>query len=154
MTQPTEFNFERDLRPHIRLFEHLEGFFDVVNPLYVFKKAYSAAGHRVIISMVIPAGATIFIGQTPNGNARKKISLTHCGKMRASKAYIHSITRLTWTGRGYVGDRLLTNAVSGHKSSFKYRVDTTVLPDHFSKAPYECSGGIHFFLKAQQALDY
>jgi len=154
MTQPTEFNFDIDLKPYMLTGSHLEGFFIVKNPLYVFKSAYSVSGYKVIISMVIPVGAMIFIGETSYGNPRRRINLKQCGKMRASAAYVHSIVAMCWNGRKYEPIKYLKHARSGHYAPFKYETGKTVIPDHFGRGPRECSGGIHFFLNAKQALEY
>jgi hypothetical protein len=71
------------------------GFFKVINPLYVFKKAYTPTSRDgVIINLIIPKGAIIFPGNTPGGCLRTTVSvgMQGSGKLRASKAIVHSIS--------------------------------------------------------------
>jgi len=180
MTKPTtQFNSALDLVPYTRssrdahgFVSQGDGFYKVVNPLYVFKKAYTKAGYSVLINLIIPTGAIIYghISKLPQPYG--KLSLQNCGKMRATRAKVHSIIRLqdniTTVYRNFKGNdsymsgasRLLTEkeirtAYSGHDDYFKYEVGCTVRPkEPFDYFQGECASGIHFFLNAEQALDY
>ena len=160
--QATQFDFDLDLKPHYdSLSRKYDGVFEVVNPLYVFKKIRTEADNIAIASLIIPVGALVFIGNSSSG-ARKRVSIGHSGKMRASEAYVHSIYRKGFDHWSFLEQRWiemqakqLKHGRSGYLSSFKYHVGKTVRPRcEFSKAPYECGSGIHFFLTAKQALAY
>lgn len=130
------------------------GFFRVTKPLHVFKKASSANGNSDrIVNMIVPVGAEVYAGP----NAFLDNTSSDSRKMRASKAFVHSVfqykTRdgnansldgdddlddFSWTFSG-AGDSIPTlfdegklrerkNAYSGWDNEFRYRVGRNVKP--------------------------
>jgi hypothetical protein len=147
------------------------GFFKVINPLYVFKKAYTPTSRDgVIINLIIPKGAIIFPGNTPGGCLRTTVSvgMQGSGKLRASKAIVHSISTFKrkfnlydeYNEARYVDDPIfkkkqVKRAIAGWDTSFSYQVGKTVEPRQpFSFSAYECESGIHFFFKLSKALNW
>ena len=47
------------------------------------------------------------------------------------------------------------DAYSKYNGAFVYKAGETVIPDSFNEDRWnECSGGIHFFINSQEAIDY
>jgi hypothetical protein len=105
---------------------------------------------RGIANIIIPAGAEIYYG------AHGEHSV-HFGKVRASKAILHSISRQS--NGDYVGF-----GRSSHDMSYLYKTSTCQADpikaiilkptESFSKKWDTCESGIHFFLDLQLAKDY
>jgi hypothetical protein len=169
MNQDLTPNFKQDLTPYLNRYGRAcPGFYTVVNDLHVFKKISSYRDYydHTIANLIIPAGEVIFIGIAPGGNPRRSfyVGPDYSGKMRATKAFVHSI--VTYTHKSFYVEPIRLNDIrdikqvksgrSKHISNFIYRVGKTVTPHDpsFSFRPYECDAGIHFFLTLKEALNY
>lgn len=127
--------------------EQKQYFRQVTKPLHVFKKVFRGARHYgpVIANLIIPTGAHVYHNGDGAFDARIKI---HYRKMRASKAYVHSLVPLH-------GKLPLKSAVSGYSSNFVYRPGESVVPtEGFSYDDGACGSGIHFFLNLADAMKY
>ncbi len=124
-------------------------FYKVKHPLPVFKKV-QRFGVGVIANLIIPVGAIIY---APDVAFMVASSNVHERKLRASKAYVHS---LAYTDSCPLGAAYPYRAAfSTFNASFKYVTDTIVKPDKkFDMNKQTCASGIHFFLNVQDALDW
>ena len=140
--QPTELNFKLDLKPAKEL---PKGFYEVINPLFVFKQIFSEGGNKCIANLIIPAGEIIYVGL--HSKSRKdKITQECMLKMRASKAYVHSIVR-------EMDHKQLKEGRSWWVFNFKYNVGAIVKPSNrFLDEQDVCGSGIHFFFNVNSAL--
>lgn len=143
----------------------------VTKDMHVFKKVYTDNPFRrfsrvitTIANLVVPAGALIHVG-----HGVMKCWGRNMGdrKMRASKAFVHSLSNCEgWLRSHLTGEqtpgwwlgkaiRKENNTYSAHDSMFKYRAGVTVKPElGFSTRRDECASGIHFFVNLRDALDY
>jgi hypothetical protein len=125
------------------------GFYKVVKPLKVFKRALHARDDgefRCIVNLEIPVGAVIYVYDLPyNYYWQLGRGFT---KMRTNKARVHSIANV------YDGSPV-EEAYSMYDSSFYYRPRENVKPLlPFSRRKETCDSGIHFFLTLEEALCY
>lgn len=121
------------------LYNTQDGFFRVVHPIPAFKLLRDDR----IANLQIPADETIYIGPDglhPNSGIENR-------KMRASKAFVHSIVDMK------TGEQKLSG-VSLWEGTFVYRVGCTEQPDRFSWQHDQCNSGIHFYLNLVDALDH
>lgn len=122
-----------------------EGFYVVHKPLPAFKKAYNRHTgfwdrHSRIVNLVIPVGAIVYVKDITRSTDKRK--------MRADKAYVHSIADMHSKQPRKV-------AHAGWAHDFVYRVGEHVIPHQpFCTVPSTCESGIHFFLNLQDALSY
>jgi len=123
-----------------------KGIYKVVTPLKVFKKAridsLNKYGERkaAIISLLIPSGALIYAGEGWDF-PRNYDMYDSERKMRASEAYVHSITDIGNAGWGSSFEHAVEvqEAVSNWDSDFKYTVGKNVTPKFpFSKENRAC----------------
>ena len=149
---------ESYLKQHTRQY-NVPQFLEVTKPLHVFKQVKSGVKRvNAIANLIIPVGAVIYYPYA---------SLSHLSnqadrKMRASKAFVHSIT--TYSKRRKFGNGSVSvaledctskkNAYSLYDRDFRYRVGRNVYPDRFSMYRDTCTNGIHFFLNLADALTY
>jgi hypothetical protein len=105
----------------------------LVQDIPVFKKVHRTGSVGVIANLIIPAGARVYVTTS---------------KCRANKA--ECVSMFTQTGRKEVQD-----AYSTHSYSFRYAKGQKLVPDRFGRASEgQCSGGIHFFIDVNDALNY
>jgi hypothetical protein len=96
-------------------------------------RGWKKLAHEALAELEIPEGALV---QSVTGH-----------KWRASKAKVLSITGMD--------DKSLHTAASRHSGSFHYTVGKIVKPHtRFDLTPKECSTGIHFFMKREEAEAY
>ena len=118
-------------------------FWRITKEMKVFKKAYYKYYHQVIVNLVIPVDAIIHF---PESNY--SVDEIDNRKMRASKAFVHSIASKN-------NKEILNVAHSDWSVDFKYIVGKTVKPTYsFCSTPYQCESGIHFFMQLEDALIY
>lgn len=118
-------------------------FWRITKEMKVFKKAYDKDYSQVIVNLVIPVGAIIHF---PEDNY--SAYCIDARKMRASKAFVHSIASKN-------NKESLNVAYSDWDSNFKYAVGKTVKPtSSFCSTPHQCEPGIHFFMQLEDALIY
>ena len=122
---------------------------DVLGKFYIateeipaFKAAWQPnvpyATSNLIINLLIPKGATIYVGNINQLSGRK---------LRTNSAYVHSICEPN-------GNQLLSG-ISYHDRSFKYYPGRIVIPRNgFNMNDSSCSPGIHFFMDLYSALVY
>lgn len=127
------------------------GFCLVEKPMHVFKRIMSGKDyHKAIVNMIIPVGETIFVYD----EAYKEISSFSRDnrKMRATKAYVHSIVRKHDHKQLTCG---YSDYMSWNSKVFRYRVGRNVKPRlPFSMKWEQCASGIHFFVNLDDALAY
>lgn len=109
----------------------------VTSPMHVFK----AVQKRGIANLIIPVGAVIFYDKERWKESGQK-------KLRASKAYVHSIVDRN-TGNQLTRRNSLWNA-----PRVEYRVGRTIYPNNFAFSGVTCGPGIHFFVDLNDALTY
>lgn len=128
------------------------GFFKLRKPLRVFKvtkidesREQKYPNDLAIVNLIIPAGETVFWRVYFHYSNPDSITSR---KMRATKAKVHSIVRLS-------DGKPLEMSYSDHNSSFIYKVGDTVVPwGGFSWEQNACGGGIHFFMNVRDAALY
>lgn len=126
------------------------GFYRVHTDLPVFKKVLSQSlRDHAIANLIIPAGALIFAAERVWSDQ----TVLHDRKMRASKAFVHSIVKADYDCSNTEIE--ITRAMSGWAHSFIYAKGQTVKPlSAFDLYQNTCTSGIHFFLNVRDAYCY
>ena len=120
-------------------------FWRITKEMKVFKKASDKACKPVIVNLVIPVGEVIHFPEDKYG-----VDFINNRKMRASKAFVHSIHTVNYKRPGVS----LRVAYSDWDDS-KYLVGKNRNPEFaFSRIPHQCESGIHFFMQLEDALIY
>ena len=118
-------------------------FWRITKEMKVFKKAYDNNYRQVIVNLVIPVGAIVHFPE----NEYNKFCI-NVRKMRASKAFVHSIANLR-------SKKSIQLAYSNWDNNFEYVVGKTVKPKYgFNRTPEVCETGIHFFMQVEDAIRY
>lgn len=118
-------------------------FWRITKEMKVFKKAIDSNYERVIVNLVIPVGAIVHFPEN-----RYSTLWINDRKMRASKAFVHSIAHIRTK-------KSISFARSDWDVQFEYIVGDTVRPTRaFSRLPEMCEPGIHFFLQLEDAIRY
>lgn len=130
---------------HVKPVPNQPDFYEVVEPLRVFKRVVLRPSHfYAIANLSIPVGARIYAH--PEGFVVK--GAMSYRKMRASEASVHSIIKQ------FDGSEL-QEACALRNIRFKYRPGAVVIPTKgFDATPRTCASGIHFFLNLGDALEY
>ena len=130
---------------HVKKTEN-KNFYEVVKPLYVFKKTITTGDtfRSCITNLIIPKGTIIYCC----ANVFDYFNQRSDRKMRASRAIVHSSVRIADTNK-------TDNTWSLQDATFIYKNGKTVNPRFgFSMKNSHCESGIHFFLNLQDAIDY
>lgn len=125
-------------------------FWKVTTELKVFKLARD----NRVIALVIPVGAIIYAHPSVFSSRSNR----DLRKMRANKAFVHSIYNIGKHNFGSQAD----SAISRHDCDFVYVEKKIVKPAiscdgdgvRFSFEPEQCAEGIHFFLNFNDAFLY
>ena len=102
-----------------------------------------------IANLIIPKGAFIYLNyriQFQEGESHVKI--------RASKAKLHSIVRISDQKQVVFARSKYDSAYTYDNPKFLGKESELILPDQFSDHPGVCESGIHFFLDIESALNY
>lgn len=131
----------------------------LTKPLKGYKKVWlGVKGGTAIVSLLIPKGAFVGAywqwGLDSRGNPDKN-SPNSLMKCRASKALVLGVYDPRTRKPLPVGVKTMPiNFDNTWGRSIQYTKGKTVRPHEFVKTPDVCTGGIHFFISRQEAVNY